>query len=308
MLTRRSADSPYPPTPTPPSFNSDPSVAEGNQHNADPFETSAKVLDEAATADTPAVPPKRNPQHIDLQRLPSLLNDTGVMVCPGRTDADIPALGRSVNHLEKPLMRITSSSFHGSPRQYTLGKGVGASKFNDGAPSAVFVVRSSPQVLQDGSDDEFEPDPDQDDDKTAYTSPCEDSKINELVSTLANLSLGVASTVAPPTITPTCVRAHVFPFATARTPTSHLVKDLRSVATHLPPAQYTTLIRAGEGGFPPEVPNKGTPHIQETPEAVLMDGVVFHPNVRDMEMADTFDTNRELHRATFVCLSSSLIV
>jgi hypothetical protein len=152
ILTRRPADSPYPLTPTSP-FKSDPSVAGGNQNNADPFETSAKVLDEAVTADAPTMLPKRNPQHIDLQRLPSLLDDTGGAVGSGRADADVPALGRSVNHFEKPLTRITPTPFHDSPRQCTLGKGVGALKFNDGVPNAVFVARSSLQVLEDGSDD-----------------------------------------------------------------------------------------------------------------------------------------------------------
>jgi hypothetical protein len=291
VLTSDQADSPNPSTPTLSPFNSNLSVAEGGQDDADPFEVSVRVVDRVEKALAVAVsivPPKLDPQCANLQESPPLCGDTERTVHPDHTGADVPALGRPARHLEKPFTRGASLLFHESPRQYTLRHKVGASKPKHGASDAVFVLRSAPQILEEGSSDEESGSEGPDDgDNTSYSFPCEDSKINQLVSMLASLSLGTCPTVARPTITPTRVRARASLFAPARTPTSSPVARPST-------AQRATPMEVDEGSPHLKVANKDVLHPHGIPEVMPMNGVVFYPEVRDMEMADAFAINRKL--------------
>ena len=294
------ADSPYPSTPTISPFDGDPGVAEGNQNDVDPFEISARVVDKvekALPAVVPAVPLKHDSQRVGIQKSPPPLGSTEEMVCPTKTGADI--LGRSASELEKPFTRGASLSFYDSPRQYTLAQKV-TSKPHGGSPGAVFVLRSSPQIIEeDSSDEESEPEDRDDDGKTAYSLPCEDSKINELVSMMASLSLGKGLAAVRPTITPTRVRARVPPFVPARTPVSSPVAALHPVVAYPSTGQHFPM-EVDDGVFDRKVANKDATYPQKILEALPMDGVVFHPEVKDMEMRDTFSINRKLPCATAI--------
>ncbi|KAF9646181.1 hypothetical protein BDM02DRAFT_280946 [Thelephora ganbajun] len=279
-------DSPYPSTPTLSPFDPDPSVAEGDKNDVDPFETSARVVgkvEKALMVDVSTVPLKRGSQCVNHQESLSPLISAEGMVRLSQADPDVLALGRSASHLEKPFTRGTPISFHDTPRQYML-----APKSNNSAPNAVFVLRSSPQIIEESSDEEFGPEDREDDDKTVYSFPCEDSKINELVSMMVRLSLGMGSTIARPDTTPARVRA--------RTPVSPPVAVFHNVLARPSTARHATPMEVDKDVLSPRVANEGTSHPQKISESVPMDGIVFHPEVRDMEMADAFATNSRLPR------------
>lgn len=288
FLTTILADSPYPSTPAVSPFDADPCVVEGNQNDVDPFEILPRTIDEVEKA-----------QAVDFQESLSPLCSAEGTAHSTKTSAGVPGSGRSASDLEKPFTRGASLSFHDPPRQYTLSQKKDTSKSNSGAPSAVFVLRTSPQIIEeDSSDDELEPEDRDDDDKTAYSFPCEDSKINKLVSMMASLSLGTVLNVARPTVTPTRARAHVSLFVPARTPVSSPVAVFRPVVAHPSTAQHAIPMEVDEDIFDRKVANKSATYPQKIVEAVQpMDGVVFHPEVRDMEMADA---NRKLSRTTSI--------
>jgi len=169
----------------------------------------------------------------------------------------------------------------------------------------VFVLRSSPQIIEeDSSDEELEPEDRDDDDKTTRSFPSEDSKINELVSMMANLSLGTGLNIARPIITPTRARARVSFFVPARTPVSSPVAVFCPVVAHPSSAQRITPMEVDEDIPDRKVANKDATYPQEIAEAVPMDGVVFYPEVKDMEMTDAFATNRKLpQRPLFMALA-----
>lgn len=300
VLTNNTADSPYPSTPTLSPFNSDPSVAGGedSQNDLDPFKTPATVVDEVQKAlmTTVATTPSTfNPQHFGLQGSHSSAEG---MVRHSQTSANVSALGRSASHLERPFTRGESRPFHHSPRQYTLGR-KDSSKSNGGIPNEAFVLRSAPQIIEeDSSDDEFWF---EDQDDAVYSFPCEDSKINELVSAIADLSLGSISTVASPTNAPTRLHAHTSPFVPACIPASSPVAVLPPVVTlaHISTTQHGMPMEVDQDVPYPKVPRNDAPHPQGTPGAVPMDGLVFHPEANDADMADTFVTIRELLRVAF---------
>ena len=214
---------------------------------------------------------------------------------PAKTSADVPGLERSASDLEKPFTRGASLSFHGSPRQYKLVQKKEASKSNSDAPSAVFILRSSPQIIEeDSSDEDFALEDQDDDEKTTYSFPSEDSKISELVSMMASLSLGIDSNLARPTITPTRARARVSLFVPARTPVSSPVAVFGPVVAHPSTVQHATPMEIDEDILDRKVANKGATYPRKIGEAVPMDGIVFHPEVKDMEMTDAFATSRKL--------------
>ena len=298
FLTVILADSPYPPTPTVSPFDADPSVVEGDQNDADPFEILPRTIDgveRARAVALSAVPLKDDSHCIDFQESPPPFRSAEGTVRPAKTSADVPGLERSASGLEKPFTRGASLSFHDPPRQYKLVQKKDASKSNSDAPSAVFILRSSPQILEeDSSDEEFELEDRDDDDKTTYSFPSEDSKISELVSMMASLNLGTGLNVACPTITPTRARARVSLFVPARTPVSSPVAVFSPAVAYPLTAQRATPMEVDEDVLDRKVANKGATYPQKIREAVPMDGVVFHPEVKDMEMTDTFDTNRKL--------------
>lgn len=255
-----------------------------NQNDADPFETSARVVGSvekifAADASTAPLDPQEP------------LGGTEGMVRPSQTSADVQELGRSAGNLEKPFTHDESLSFYHPPRQYTLGRR-DSSKSNGCIPSVAFVLRSSLQITEE-SDDEFGSEG-QDGDIAEYSFPCEDSKVNELISAMASLSLGTTSTVAHPTITPTPVRARVSHLFPARTSASADVAVFRLAVVDLSTIQYTMPMEIDEDAVYPKVAINDALHLQGMSEAVSMDGVVFHPDFNDMEMADTFVTIRKL--------------
>jgi len=222
------------------------------------------------------------------------------------TSADVPGLERSTRNLEKSFTGDATLFFHDPPRQYTPGQKMDT-KSNSGASSAVFVLRSS-QIIEEevSSDEESESEDRDNDDKATYSFPCEDSKINELVSKLASLSLGTISAVSRPTITPTRVRTRVFPSVPARTPVSSPVAAFHPVVGHPSAAQHATPMEVDEDVPDRKVANRGATYPQKISEAVPMDGVVFHPEVKDVEMADAFATDCKLLRLTPI-YGSSLI-
>ena len=243
-----------------------------------------------------AVPLKDDSQRVDFQESPPPLRSTEGTVRPTKTSADIPGLGRSASDLEKPFTRGASLSFHDPPRQYKLAQKKDT-KSNSGTPSAVFVLRSSPQIIEEeSSDEEFEPEDRGDDDKTTHSFPFEDSKMDELVSMMASLSLGTGLNIACPIITPTRARARVSSFVPARTPVSSPVAMFRPVVAHPSTAQHAIPMEVDEDVPDRTVANKSATYPQEIAEAVPMDGVVFYPEVKDMEMMDAFATNRKLLR------------
>jgi hypothetical protein len=308
VLTCSTADSPYPSTPTLSPLNSDPSVAEeeDNQKDADPFKTSARVVErveKALAAAVSAAPLKLDPRRIDLQ---GSLSSTEGMVRTGQTSANVLALGQSASHLDRPVTRGGPFSFHHSPRQYILDQ-KDSLKPNGRTPNAVFVLRSSPQIIEEGgSDDEFWSE-DEDDDKSVYSFPCEDSKINELVSAIAGLSLGTISTAARPTYTPTRLRARDSPFIPARTPVSSPMAVLPPVIAYVSTTQHTMPMEVDQDVLYPKPMTNDASRAQGTFEGVPMDGLVFHPEANDMEMADTFVTIRKLFQVAFLYFCFSLI-
>lgn len=183
--------------------------------------------------------------------------------------------------------------FHDAPRQYTLAQKTDTSKSNG---CAVFVLRSSPQIIdEDSSDEELEPEDQDDGGQTTYSFPCEDSKINELVRMMADLKLGTTSSnVARPTVTPTRVRAGASPLVPARTPVSSPVAVFRLAVVHSPTTQYATPMEVDGDVLDRKVANNDATHLRKFSEVVPMDGVVFHPEVRDTEMVDVFAFHRKL--------------
>ena len=290
VLTYNSADSPYPSTPTFSPFNSFPSVAGGEdiQNEADPFETSARVLDKVGEA-LAAVPLKPDPQQAYPQES---LRSTGGRVGPNKTSDDVPTLGRFASQIDKPFTRGESLSFYHPSRQYTLDQ-KNPSNSNGGAPNAVFLLRSSPQIVEeDCSDDGFELE-DQGGDTAVYSFPCEDSKVNELVSAMACLDLGTGSIVARPTIIPTRARVRVSHFVPARGSALPPAVVPRFVVAKVSATQQTVPMEVDEDVHHPRVAINRVSHLHGASEAAPMDGVVFHPEANDMEMGDTFVTLRK---------------
>lgn len=230
------------------------------------------------------------------------------MVRPTQTSDDIPGPGLSASDLEKPFTRGASLSFHDPPPQRTPVQKIDTLKSNTGGPNTVFVLRSSSQIIEeDSSDEDFDSEDQDDNDKSAYSFPYEDSKINELVSMMGSLSLGRGLIAARPTITPTRVHGRISAFAPARTPVPSPVAVLHSVVAHPSKPHYATPMEVDEDASYRKVANKGAPYPEKFSEAVPMDGVVFHPEVKDMEMSDAFATNRKLSRSTPIYVFFSLI-
>ena len=204
--------------------------------------------------------------------------------------------GRPTSNLEKPLTNGVSLSFHDTPRQYALAQKTDTTKSKDGTSVAVFALRSSPQIIEeDSSDEELEQEDQDDDNMTAYSFPCEGRKINELVSKVASLSLRTGLSTAHPTITPT--RVHVPAFVPPLAPVSP-VAVIYPVTAHASTAEHATPMEVNENVPHPEVANKGAPRPQGIPDAMPMEGVVFHPEVKDVEMSEAFATNRKLLQVT----------
>jgi hypothetical protein len=297
VLIRNLADSPYPYTPTLSPFDSDPGVAEGGGNDADPFDTSISVADKVEKAPAivvQTVPLETDSRH-DFREPLSLRSSIKEMVRPSQPGAHVPALGRTSNHLaEEPFKRGESLSFHRSPRRYTLDQKKAFFKPNGDAPNLVFVPRSSPHVIEEDYSDEESGPEDQGDEKSVYSFSCEDSKINELVSMMASLSLGTAPTVARLAITPTRIRSRFFPFFPARTAVPSPVAAFHPSMNPPSDVQHATTMEVDKNILCLNLASTGAPHPQGTPEAVSMDGVVFHPEVKDVGMMDTFATNRKL--------------
>jgi hypothetical protein len=76
----------------------------------------------------------------------------------------------------------------------------------------------------------------------------------------------------------------------------------RSVVVDPSTAQKATHRVIEEGDLYPRVAGEIASYPQGMPEAVQMDGVVFYPEVKDMEMTDTFATNRELSSSSLFIL------
>lgn len=287
-------------------------MVEINQNDTDPFEVSPRIIEEVKKARgvvISTVPLKDDSQRVDFQESPPPSRSAEGTARPTKTSADIPGLGRSVSDLEKPFTRGASLSFHDHPHQYKLTQKKDTSKSNGGASSAVFVLRSSPQIIEeDSSDEELEPEDRDDDGKTTRSLPSEDSKINELVSMMANLSLGTSLNISCPIITPTRGRARVSFFVPARTPVSSPVAVFRQVVARPSLAQHVIPMEVDEDIPDRKVANKDATYPQEIVEAVPMDGVVFYPEVKDMEMTDAFATNRKLsQRPLFMALADLVI-
>lgn len=276
-------------------------MVEGDQNDVDPFEISVgvinKVVEKVRAVIALTVPLKYDTQRVNLQESPSPLDNAEGTVRPTQMSVNVPGLGRSTGSLEKPFAHGARLSFHDPPRQYVL-----AQKMHTKSDSgAVFVLRSS-QIIEeeDSSDEESDPEDRDDDDKTTYSFPCEDSKINELVSRMVSLSLGSTSTVSRPTITPTRVRTRVFPFVPARSPVSSPVAAFHPLVAHPSTVQCATPMEIDGDVLGRKVANKGATCPQGVSEAVPMDGVVFHPEVKDVEMTDAFATDCKLPRATLI--------
>lgn len=200
---------------------------------------------------------------------------------------------------ENPFANGALLDFHDPPRQYTLARTTDTSNSNKSTTVAAFVLRSSPQIIEeDSSDEELEPEDRDGDDTTAYFFPCEDRKIDELVSKVASLSLGMGLPIARPIFTPTRVRVRVPAFVPAHTPVSSPVAVIHPVIVRPSTAEHATPMEVDKHVLNPEVANKGAARPQGIPEAVPMDGVVFHPEVKDVEMSDAFATNRKLRQET----------
>ena len=276
----------------------------GNQDDADPFEILEKVYDieETLAVVVPPVPLKHGSQRTDLQESPSPLNSAEGTGYPSQKGADITlGLRRSARHLERRFTRGALLSFHDPPGQYTLAQRVGTLNLDNGAPNVVSVLRNSPQIFEeDIPDEEAEPENRDDDDAAPYSFPCEDPKINELVSKMTSLSLGTSLSISRSTVTPTRVRARVPAFTPVCAQASSVVAVLRPVESRPPTVQRATPMDVDEDVLYPKVVNKGAPHPEKILEAVLMDGVVFHPEVKDVEMSEAFATNRKLSRATLI--------
>ena len=276
----------------------------GNQDDADPFEILEKVYDIEKTLAVvvPPVPLKHGSQRTDLQESPSPLNSAEGTGYPSQRGADITlGLRRSARHLERRFTRGALLSFHDPPGQYTLAQRVGTLNLDNGAPNVVSVLRNSPQIFEeDIPDEEAEPENRDDDDAAPYSFPCEDPKINELVSKMTSLSLGTSLSISRSTVTPTRVLARVPAFTPVCAQASSLVAVLRPVESRPPTVQRATPMDVDEDVLYPKVVNKGAPHPEKILEAVLMDGVVFHPEVKDVEMSEAFATNRKLSRATLI--------
>lgn len=210
------------------------------------------------------------------------------------------------NRLERPFTRGISICFHDPPRQYTLAQKADVPTSNDTAPHAAFVLRSSPKIIEeDGSDEELEPETRDDDDITAYPSPCEDPKINELVSKVASLGLGTSLSIARPIITPARVHTHVPALVPTRTPVSPPMAFfhtavIHTAVTHPSTAEHATPMEVDEDVPCLEVLNKGAPRPQEILEVVPMVDVVFYPELKDVQMSEAFATNRKLVRMTLM--------
>lgn len=237
------------------------------------------------------VPLNHDLQQTNFQEPSSRLVSAEGTVRPIKTSADIPRSGRSACDLGKPFTHGASLSFHDPPRHYTLAKKIDTSKSNSGAHTAVFVLRSSRIIEEDNSDEEFEPEDRKDDDKPACSFPYEDSKINELVSVMASLNLGIDLNVARTTVTPTRVRARLSLFVPPRTPVSSPVTASHSVVAH------TTPMEVDEDAVHQKVANNDATYPQKCSDSAMpMDGVVFYPEVKDAEMKDVLATNRKLTR------------
>lgn len=163
----------------------------------------------------------------------------------------------------------------------------------------VFVLRISPEIIEEeNSGDEFGSE-DQDDDDVGYSFPCEGSKVIELVSKVASLSLGTVSTVAR---TPARVRAHVpLSVAPRRIPASSPVAAVRPVAANPLATHHTMPMEIDEDVLHPKAMIHGA-HPQGISEAVSMKDVVFHPEANDMKMTDTLATNRKLLQVALIYL------
>ena len=267
-------------------------MAASGQSDVDPFETSMGVGDvERILADI-----LLSVQGAGVKRSPSPFSSAEGMVRSGQVGTNGLGVGRPASNLEKPLTNGAPLSFHDTPRQYTLVQKTDTARSNNGT---TVVLRSSPHIIEDSSDEELEPE-DQDDD--AYSFPYEDRKINELVSQVASLSLGTGLSSAHSTVTPT--RGRVPAFVPASTPTSSPVALIHSVTVRPSTAEHATPMKVYEDVPHPEVANKGASRPQGISDVVPMDGVVFHPEVKDVEMSEAFATNRKLLQVTLIyCLS-----
>lgn len=305
ILTWKLADSPYPSTPTSSAFHSDLSVVASGQSDADPFETLVGVGDvEKILADIVSSLQLRNESMgVDLQGSPSSLSGAEGMVRSGQVGTNGMGERWPVSNPENPFTNGASLSFHGTPRRYTPAQKMDTTKSNCGTTIAVFVLRTSPQIIEgDSSDQELDPEDRDDDDIAAYLFPYEGQTINELVSEVASLSLGTGLSTPHPTITPT--RACVPAFPPASTPVSSPVAVIHPAILYPSTAEHTTSMEVHKDVLHPEVVNKGAPRPQGISDAVPMDGVVFHPEVKDVEMSEVFATTRKLLQATLIyCLS-----
>jgi hypothetical protein len=269
-------------------------VVIGNQNDMDPFVTSARVEKAEKTLAVFGSPValKHDSWCVDLRESSSPLNSAEGR--PSQTGADVLGFGRPASPLEKHFTPAVPLFFHHPPRQYALAQKVDVSKSNDGAPNAAFVPRSSPQIIEeDGSDEEFEPEDQGNDDTTTSSFPCEDPKINELIPKLASLSLGTCLAIVPPTVTPIRDRACVPAFVPVRTPVSSPVAVSHPVVARPGMVEHATPMEVDEGSLYPTVVNEDPPCPQRVSEAVPMEGIVFHPEVKDVEMTDAFPTNRK---------------
>ena len=269
-------------------------MAAGNDSDADPFETPEKAYGvEKALGVVLPLPPKRDSLCADLQESLSPLSSAEGTTRPSQKRANVLGLGWSASHLEKVFTCGTSVSFHDPPRQYTLARRTDSNPDN-GAPNAVFVLRNSPQIIEEDSlDEELEPEDRNNGGTTPYFFPCEDLKINELVSKMANLSLGTVLPSARTTLNP-CVRVRAPTFVPARTTVSSPVAVFHPVLGAPVTAEHATPMKVDEDVLYPKVVNKGAPRSRIFSEAIPMDSVVFYPEAKDVEMSEAFATNRKL--------------
>jgi len=245
-----------------------------------------------------SLPPRNGSEGVDLQGPPSPSSGAEEMVRSGWVGTNGSGVGRPAADLEKPFTNGASLSFHNTPRQYMLAQLVDATKSSNGAPIAVFILRGSQIIEENSSDEELEPEDPDDDDITAYSFPLEDRKIDELVSKVASLSLGTDLPTGHPTITPARVRGPAF--VPASTPVSSPVAVSHPAIVQPSTAEHATPMEVDQDVPHPEVVNKGAPRTQGISDAVPMDGVVFHPEVKDVEMSEAFATNRKLLQVTLI--------
>ena len=300
VLTWSPADSPYLSTPISSVFHPDPNVVGGNENDVDPFKTLEEVEGAGKISGVVVSPSlKRDSEHADLQESPSPPNNAEGTACPSQRGADVVGLGKPANHLEKPFTRGASLFFHDPPRQYTLVRRVDSGSDN-GASGAMFVIRSSPQIIEEDCL-EFEPKGQNDNESTPYSFPCEDPKIDELVAKMASLCLGTGLPIARSIVTLTRVGARAPALAHARTTASHIMAAFHPLVVRPSIAGYATPAEVKGLVLYPKVVNKGAPRqYWRISEAVSMDGVMFHPEVEDVEMSEVLATNRKLPWATLI--------